>query len=186
MDRIIFIVALILIFEVSFRLWPPAPKDEHGNYLPAVEHAFYPFTPDETDSTRWYVYHIFEHAKVILLCVALTIVFSRCQFLIWMFSIDLVTFLLNYYSTWFYAFGFPIGVDIVKLGILSYVAIREALRYTHETSGRTRLDTSYYHDRYITPFLIAHGAKAQRAKPVFILLGRIKKVISRNINRSKT
>lgn len=140
MSWVYFTIALILIFEVSFRLWSQPQNAPH--------YYFYPFNHEETNTIRWHVYHIFEHTKAILFSVALTIVFTRCSFLIWMFSIDLISYLLYYYSTWTYFYGIPLGVDTIKLVIFGGVIIREALAYHyghHPDTDERRNFISYAH-----------------------------------------
>lgn len=181
LSKVLFIVALILICEVSFRLWPAPPRDANGNYIEETQYYFYPLNHHETKSIRWHVYLAFEHVKVLLFAWIAAVVFSRCSFLIWMFAIDLVIFLLNYDSTLFYWGIFPIGADTIKLFIFGIVAIREALNYYNGFRYAN-------HNEHRSFIAYAHGHVSKKVRVFALsgLLAGVKKTIFGDHHRGKT
>lgn len=135
------IIASILIFEVSFRFWGCSTQEE---CMAQPRFHFYPFNPQFTDTIRWYVYHIFEHYKVIGFCVCIAIVFTRFLWLPLLFSLDLISYLLNYSSTWAIVDGFPIGMDLLKSVTFTVVVLVELIRYAQRLHPGSNVRIGYF------------------------------------------
>lgn len=138
MRKTTFIIALLFIGETLFRLFP----------CPADIHRFFPLNPIEL-ATNTYLYFIFEYVKVIGLSYILSIENARYRWVLYLFIADLAIYLLNYTSTLCYISGFPVGMDLIKLGIFGVVIIYEALNYNN---GR---DTDFHEHRNFIVY--AHG-----------------------------
>jgi hypothetical protein len=150
-----FIIALILIGETCFRLVPKS--DSKIDPSPPTYDLF--LLSDNEVSVLNYVYYLFEYVKVLGLALCLYIEKTRYKFVVILFGIDLLVYLLNYSSTLTYIGGFPIGMDVIKLGIFGVVIIREALNYHRnghytDTVNRRSLsvDSAERGDRSIRPF----------------------------------